>query len=108
MATEPDLARYKRWAWPHPMIVCWVLNPVMALNEVFLGQRMPRLTLIDQTTDKPFMERSVVPCPTCGAMHDGRLWSRSNAFGHWFGSSARIAAGSSPASGACRAFFSSP
>lgn len=80
-----DDTRYKRWALPHPMLLHWIINPGLAFNEVILGQRIPKLMLIDQTSTKPLMERTFVPCPECGALHDGRLWAKGKAFGHWFG-----------------------
>ena len=85
MALEVNSAKYSRWALPHPMTLFWVLNPAAVFNELLLGQRLPKVTLIDRTSDRPLMERSFVPCPQCDAMHDGRIWGRSNAFGHWFG-----------------------
>jgi hypothetical protein len=78
-------AKYERWAWPHTNVVFWVLFPASAINELLLGQRIPRLMLIDRTIDKPLMERTFVPCPHCDAMHDGRLWRKSMGFGHWLG-----------------------
>ena len=83
--TTIDSNKYKKWALPHPLLLHWILNPGVALNEVFLGQRMPKVTLIDKTIDKPLMERTFVPCPSCGELHDGRLWAKGNGFGHWFG-----------------------
>ncbi len=64
-----------------------MLNSGLAINELILGQRVPEIMLIDQTSDKPFMERTYVPCPTCGTNHDGRTWSTQNntAFKNWFG-----------------------
>jgi len=82
---EYDKERYKAWALPHPLLLHWVLNPGLAFNEVFLGQRMPKLALIDKTSDQPLMERTFIPCPSCEAMHDGRLWAKGRCFGHWFG-----------------------
>jgi len=82
---EYDRDKYTIWALPHPLILHWVLNPGLAFNELIFGQRMPTVTLIDKTIDKPLMERTFVPCPHCGVFHEGRLWGKPNAFGHWFG-----------------------
>lgn len=82
---EYDRNKYKIWALPHPILLHWIINPGVAFNELILGQRMPKITLIDETIDKPFMERTFIPCPSCGELHDGRLWVKKNAFGHWFG-----------------------
>lgn len=85
MDTLVDTARYKRWALPHPLVLLWFLSPTSAFNELVLGQRLPRLLLIDKASDSPLMERCYIPCPGCNEMHDARLWSQANAFGHWFG-----------------------
>lgn len=80
-----DKEKYKIWKLPHPMVLHWVINPGLAINELLLGQRLPKVTLIDQTSDKPLLERQYVPCPSCSTLNDARLWSKGNAFGHWFG-----------------------
>ncbi len=80
-----DENKYKVWKLPHPLVLHWVINPGVAINEVFLGQRLPKVMLIDKTSKAPLAERSYVPCPSCGELHDARLWSKLNAFGHWFG-----------------------
>jgi hypothetical protein len=82
---EYDKEKYKALKLPHPLLLHWILNPGLAFNELILGQRIPKITLIDKTSSAPFMERQYIPCPDCGAMNDGRLWSKSNAMGHWFG-----------------------
>jgi hypothetical protein len=82
---EYDKSKYKAWQLPHPVLLHWILNPGLVINELLLGQRIPKLLLIDQASNAPFIERQRVPCPSCGDIHDGRLWSKSNSFGHWFG-----------------------
>ena len=82
---EYDRSKYKVWALPHPLILHWVINPGLVFNELILGQRIPRVSLIERNSDKPLIERTYVPCPHCGVMHDGRIWGKGNAFGHWFG-----------------------
>lgn len=82
---EFDKDKYKVWKLPHPILIHWVVNPGLAFNELILGQRIPKITLIDKTSDAPLMERQSVPCPKCHTLNDGRLWSKGNAFGHWFG-----------------------
>jgi len=83
--TNFDTSKYKVWALPHPVILHWIINPGLAFNELFLGQRIPKVNLIDKYGNKPVMERTIVPCPHCNTMNDGRLWGKGNAFGHWFG-----------------------
>lgn len=80
-----DQDKYKVWQLPHPLLLHWIINPGIAINELVLGQRLPKVMLIDKTSDAPLMERQFVPCPECHALNDARLWSKQNAFGHWFG-----------------------
>ena len=81
-----DKNRFKIYTLPHPLVLHWVLNPVVMFNELIFGQRLPKVTLIDKKSDKPPLERSsYIPCPHCGTLNDSRLWAKSNAFEHWFG-----------------------
>ena len=80
---EFDEKRYEILALPRPLLLHWILNPGIALNEIILGQRIPKLMLIEKSKEK--YPRSIVPCPHCGGMHDGLLWSGRNGFGHWLG-----------------------
>jgi len=82
---QDDLPQYKSLKLPHPTLIFWVLMPTLALNELILGQRIPKLMLIDLKDPAPLMERQYIPCPQCGALNDARLWGKGNAFGHWFG-----------------------
>ena len=78
---------YKIYTWKNWMVLHFILNPGLAFNELVLGQRVPKVTLEDKTSDKPRAERSYVPCPHCKTLHDGRTWSTDNgtAFKNWFG-----------------------
>ena len=80
-----DKDRFKIHALPHPLVLHWVLNPVIMFNELIFGQRLPKVTLIDKKSDKPQLEGSYIPCPHCETLHDSRLWAKGNAFNHWFG-----------------------
>ena len=80
-----DKNRFKIWAVPHPLVLQWILNPGLMFNELILGQRVPKVMLIDKKSDKPLLERSYFPCPHCETLNDARLWGKGNAFGHWFG-----------------------
>lgn len=79
--------KYKVYTWKHWMMLHYILNPGIAVNEIFFGQRVPKISLEDTTSDKPMIERSYVPCPHCNEIHDGRTWSINNgtAFKNWFG-----------------------
>ena len=80
-----DKNRFKIYALPHPSVLFWVLNPVLIINELILGQRIPKVTLIDKKSDKPLLERSYTPCPHCETLNDNWLWAKAGAFGNWFG-----------------------
>lgn len=79
--------KYKVYTWKNWMILHYILNPGIAVNEIIFGQRVPKVSLEDTTSDKPMIERSYVPCPHCHELHDGRTWSIDNgtAFKNWFG-----------------------
>jgi hypothetical protein len=82
-----DPSQYKRWSWYHPLMFHWMINPGLAINEVFLGQRVPRQMLIEKNSKKPYVERSHILCPHCQTLHPSMKWSTGNktAFGNWFG-----------------------
>lgn len=82
-----DRARYKIYNWKNGIILYWILNPLIAFNELILGRRVPRLALVDKTSDKPKIERICIPCPHCHTLHDGRIWSMQNntLYKNWFG-----------------------
>lgn len=82
---EFDKEKYKIWKLPHPMLIHWVVNPGLAFNELILGQRIPKITLIDKTSDAPLMERQYIPCPHCNTIHNGLLWAKRGAYKNWFG-----------------------
>lgn len=82
-----DKKKYKVYTWKNWLVLHWILNPGLAVNELILGQRVPKVSLEDLSLDKPRVERSFVPCPHCNTLHDGRTWSTQNgtAFKNWFG-----------------------
>lgn len=84
---EFNTTKYKVYTWKHFTMLHWILNPGLAFNELVLGQRVPKVTLEDRTSDKPRYERTYVPCPHCKTLHDGRTWSlqTGTAFKNWFG-----------------------
>lgn len=84
---EINTNKYRVYDWKHWMVVHWMLNPGLVVNELILGQRIPRIMLEDKTSNKPRHERSFVPCPHCDTLHDGRTWSYQNNTGYknWFG-----------------------
>ena len=84
---EYDKTKYKIWNWKSPVILHWMINPGIVINELILGQTIPKVMLIEREGDKPFFERSLVPCPHCGMLHNGLKWSSQNktAFKNWYG-----------------------
>lgn len=80
-----DKEKYKAIQLPNWMLLHWLINPAMAINELVLGQRIPKLSLIDQHSDRPLLERQLLPCPHCNTLHNALRWSKSKAFGNWFG-----------------------
>ena len=87
-----DKNRFKIHALPHPLVLHWVLNPVVMFGELIFGVRVAKVTLIEidkksdkinKKSDKPQMERTYIPCPHCETLNDRRLWA--NDFGNWFG-----------------------
>ncbi len=82
-----DSRKYKVYTWKNWMVLHWIFNPGLAINELIFGQRVPKLSLEDLESDKPRYERSYVPCPHCNTLHDARTWTPNNglAFKNWFG-----------------------
>jgi hypothetical protein len=82
-----DNKKYKVYTWKNWMMLHWILNPGLAINELIFGQRVPKLSLEDKLSKKPRIERSYIPCPHCHTLHDARLWTTNNglAFKNWFG-----------------------
>jgi hypothetical protein len=82
-----DEKKYKVYTWKNWMMLHWIINPGLAINELVFGQRVPKIMLVDKTMDKPYVERQFVPCPHCNTIHDARIWSNECATGfrNWFG-----------------------
>lgn len=82
-----DKTKYKIWTWKNPLMLHWILNPGIAFNELILGQRIPKVMLIERNSTKTLGEKTIIPCPHCGTMHSGLKWSLQNntAFRNWFG-----------------------
>jgi hypothetical protein len=86
-AMKYDKSRFKVWKWYHPLVLHWMINPGLAINELVFGQKVPRIMLIERNPEKPLSEKSFVPCPHCNTLHPGMKWSAQNgtAFKNWFG-----------------------
>lgn len=77
--------KYKIWKLPHPLLVHWILNPGLCINEVILGQRIPKISLIDETSSEPLPDRTYTECPHCETVHSSKIWGKGNAFFHYAG-----------------------
>ena len=83
---EYDQSKYKVRTWKNPMMLHWIVNPGLAFNELVLGQRVPKIMLIERNDSKSLQEKTFVPFPHCGTLHPGQKWSvENNAFKNWFG-----------------------
>ncbi|RZS94996.1 hypothetical protein BC751_0509 [Cecembia calidifontis] len=40
--------KYLIWNWENPLMLHWILNPGLANNELIMGQRIPKVTLIER------------------------------------------------------------
>lgn len=82
-----DKEKYKIWNWKSPVILHWIINPGLVINELILGQTIPKVILIEREGNKPFYQRSLTPCPHCGELHTQMKYSAQNktAFKNWFG-----------------------
>jgi len=82
-----DKNKYKLWSWKHPMVLHWIINPGLVINELLFGQRVPKIMLEEKGVKKPLGERTYVPCPHCNTLHQGMKWSGQNktAMKNWFG-----------------------
>ncbi len=69
------------------MMIHWIINPGLVVNELIFGQRIPKIILIEKDSKKSYAERSFIPCPHCNTIHSGLKWSEQNgtAFNNWFG-----------------------
>ncbi len=70
---------------PNVLFVHWVLNPGLVFNELLFGQRIPARLYTCNLCPGPTWRRQYVHCPGCGQYHDGMIWAKGHAFGHWLG-----------------------
>ena len=82
-----DKTKYKVRTWKNPAVLHWIINPGLAFNELVLGHRIPKVTLIEKDPTKALAEKSFIPCPHCETLHPGLKWTQQNktAFKNWFG-----------------------
>ena len=84
---DVDPERYEVWNWKHWAFFHWIINPGVVVGELLFGQRVPKVMLIDKQSGKTLTDSTLVPCPHCGTIHDGRTWSAENktAYKNWHG-----------------------
>jgi hypothetical protein len=82
-----DKKKFSVWTWKSPLILHWILNPGVVFNDLILGQRVPKIVLIEKGGRKSLPERTYVPCPHCNTLHSNLKWTPQNntAFKNWFG-----------------------
>lgn len=76
---------FSTWAFPHPLIVHWVLNPGLMVNELVLGQRIPKITYFCARCGSETTYIRYFHCPGCNQFHEEAIWTGANGFGHWLG-----------------------
>jgi DNA-directed RNA polymerase subunit RPC12/RpoP len=84
-AMKLDVNKYKVMKLPNLLLVHWILNPGLAFNELILGQRLPKITLIDKQSTDILANRNYIQCPHCQALHSSKRWGKGNAFFHYDG-----------------------
>lgn len=75
---DVDEEKYEVWNWRSLSFFHWIINPGVIIGELLLGQRAPKVMLIDKQSEEPFLERCYVPCPSCETVHSGMIWSAQN------------------------------
>ncbi len=82
-----DENKFKVLTWKNIGTLHWIVNPGLAFNELVLGQRIPKVVLVEKDSKKPLSEKTFIPCPYCNILHSGTKWTTQNktAFKNWFG-----------------------
>ena len=76
---------FSTWAFPHPLILHWVLNPGLMVNELLLGQRIPKITYFCAHCGSEASYVRYFHCSGCNRYHEEAIWTGGNGFGHWLG-----------------------
>src|SRR5215213_3473660 len=76
---------FSTWAFPHPLILHWVLNPGLMVNELLLGQRIPKITYFCRHCGSETTGLRYYHCDACDRFHEETIWTDGNGFGHWLG-----------------------
>jgi uncharacterized protein (TIGR02996 family) len=68
-----------RWDAKNPLVLHWIINPGLAVNELLLGQRVPAVMLLCRSC-----LAGAVRCPVCRRHIPTQKFSE-HAFGNWSG-----------------------
>ncbi len=80
-----DGHEFKIWTPFHPLIIHWMVNPGLAVNELCFGQRIPRTLFVCKNCGDWFRpDTQFIECPDCKRFHSARIWEKCG-FGNWFG-----------------------
>ncbi len=63
---EYDKSKFKIWTWKNLVMLHWIINPALAINELLLGQRIPKIMLIEKDSSKNLQQKTKIPCPQRG------------------------------------------
>lgn len=66
------------WTWKKPVVLHYILNPALVVNELLLGQRIPAHTKVCR-----HCHTFSVDCPHCNRAIDTMQWGGRRAFFHW-------------------------
>ncbi len=86
MSEQYDKERYRIQDWKSPTVIFWFLNPFGFINELILGHTLPKISLIERKTNRPYYQRLLTPCPHCNTLHPSTKWiQKPTGFKNWFG-----------------------
>ena len=54
-----DKQKYKIWTWKSSVNLHWMINPGLVINELLLGQIIPKTMLIEKEGGKPLYQRAL-------------------------------------------------
>ena len=57
---EYDKTKFKIWTWKNPIMLHWIINPGLVINELLLGQRVPKIMLIEKDSTKSLQEKTKI------------------------------------------------
>lgn len=73
---EYDQSKYKGRTWKNPMMLHWIVNPGLAFNELVLGQRVPKVMLIERNDSKACRKKHSFPFRIVAPYTPGKMVCR--------------------------------